>query len=205
MPFIPATNCAKVDFLQTQTGQRISNTLWFQYTHPLTTTDLSDLADAMETWWTASMAPNLRGSLALQEIDVTDMSSQSGAKFVKIINPPVPGTVSGTDEPNHTAAAATFRTEKRGRSYRGRNYLGGIAVTKTTDSVTLLDAWVSAVISAFTAVTPALSGLDAVWVVVSHYLNKVARSTAHAEPITAVSMDTSIDSQRRRLKGRGRI
>jgi hypothetical protein len=48
-----------------------------------------------------------------------------------------------------------------------------------------------------------LSAVNDTWVVLSKFFAKNPRSTAVATPITAVSADQYLDSQRRRLTGRG--
>jgi hypothetical protein len=106
--------------------------------------------------------------------------------------------------------SVSFRTESRGRSFRGRNYIVGL----TEDQVTGND-FASGITGLFQAVYELLLdfGQDIAWawVVASRFSgvdpvthDPIPRTTGIATVVTAVTVvDNFVDSQRRRLTTRG--
>ena len=64
--------------------------------------------------------------------------------------------------------------------------------------------YANSVQSAFLAMLSTSPWADFEPVVVSYQHNKVATNPAHAEAVTGFDVNAAIDSQRRRLSGRGR-
>lgn len=203
MGFIPTVGAVRVDIQCIDAGQQIHNVIWATREAAWTDVERAALASAIETWWTTSIAPLLRGACLLTQITVVNQDTQNAPSTVRVVNPQISGTDSGADAPLHMACCATLRTELRGRNYRGRFYLGGIGGSKLLDQIKFTTTFVSNVITAMTALKTVIDGLGAIWVVVSHYLNKTARANGVKTPITAVSVDQYVDSQRRRLGLRG--
>ena len=86
---------------------------------------------------------------------------------------------------------------------RGRNYIVGLAEDVVSgNSVT--PGFAAAVTAAYTALITATGAGPWLWVVVSRYSNGAPRSQGLAQAVNAALLtDTNIDSQRRRLSGRG--
>jgi len=209
MAFIPANNVAKATIVFNAPSGLIENIHYFHKATGLTGTDLSDLVTAIDTWVTDAMLPLLTQetrhvqtrvqdvSLAnLLPVDIFHSTGHTGANVTTSIPPSAPCCV-------------TKRTGKVGRSYRGRTYLSGFPVGNLGTAGGINSTLQTAILSAMASfIGDALvSGL--VSSVVSYFsgvdsLHKpIARTSGVATPVTAVTMDTSIDSQRRRGVGRG--
>jgi hypothetical protein len=121
----------------------------------------------------------------------------------------------GTSTPNIYALGSTFvvsfRTDLRGRSFRGRNYV--IGLTEDMVDGNSLEAGVSEPWRlAYAHLGTLVADIDWTWVVVSRFSGvsgsppePTPRVAGVTTPITSVVVvDQFIDSQRRRLSGRGR-
>jgi hypothetical protein len=205
MTFIPVSNCLNAKMIYTLGGQRIQNNLYFTLNAAPVSTDRDALATAMHTFWTNQLKPNLSSDIALVEIDIVDLSS-ANAPVTQLFVTPEPGTLAGVTVgvPSGSAIVVTFRTANRGRNYRGRNYLGGLSGNALTSPTSYNSTQVANLISAFAWLLDTAHTAGQLWSVVSRYLNKAPRSAGIKIPVTAVTADTALDSQRRRLLGRGR-
>lgn len=203
MGFIPVTNCVMAELRFTLDAQHVENTLYFQRASPWTAPLGVLLGDHLFTWWVDNMAPSLSDSLSLDTVHVTDLTTVSGFAVDFVPTASENGVVGATAVPNNCAICISFRTEARGRTGRGRNYIMGMPQTHVTSN-TLDTADGIAFVAAYNAL-PAVAGASAAtWVVVSRNLDKVARTVGLTRSITTVLLqDLTIDSQRRRLPGRG--
>lgn len=201
--FIPTVGAVRTD-IQFQCGnQQIHNVLWFSREANWTQAEREALNDAIEAWWSTSAKQYFATDMALTQIKTVNQESASAPASTLIVTPAVAGTVSGGALPNNAAVVATLRTDQRGRNYRGRMYLGGLAKTATDSPLGIPGSVVANLLTALAALKTAIEALGAIWVVVSHFLAKAPRAQGLKTPITGISMDNYIDSQRRRLAGRG--
>lgn len=206
MAFVPAANVAQVNLRMTLAGQQMENTLYFRpSTTPLTVGDMEALGDILLGWWASDLAPYVVDDLELREVYVTDLTTNTSPTVTRLpVAPPLVGGDADPPLPNNCALVVSFRTEKRGRSFRGRNYVAGIGegrvLANRVDNPTsagIRDAYAQLL------VPQTLPGFE--WVVVSRFENKQPRVSAEVTKINSVVLvDDFIDSQRRRLPGRGR-
>lgn len=204
MAFIPVPDVVEAELIMELYGQRIENTLYFEKAGGWLPADMVELGEDLQVWWAAEYANIVTADVALLDVVVTDLSSA----FAPSIGVPAPpGTVggeAGASSPGNVCLTISFRTSGRGRSSRGRNYVSGIAEANIVgNDVTGSYATVaSGVYSAL--LTPGTLPADVVWVVVSRFTAGAPRVTGLAQPIlSAIITDNAIDSQRRRLRGRG--
>jgi hypothetical protein len=94
---------------------------------------------------------------------------------------------------------ASLHTNARGRSFRGRMYIGGLPLSAVNNPISFYAANTDAVRDALDVLRTDTWTNDARWGVLTKYANKVARSEGFTTNIESVSIDTKIDSQRRRL------
>lgn len=203
MPFIPTTNAVKVIMKYNWANQVVVQDLWFTFTSAPTATNRSNLATAMHTWWTSQIKPYLCDNFGLTEIAVVDMQSQNGPVTLLTLTSPEVGGDAGDSVPLNAAMCISLRTASRGRNFRGRNYMGGMPLSSVPTPGTFTTTLVSNIITAFSWLMTTSNTASGLWSIVSWYLNKTLRSSGLATPISAVTADTLIDSQRRRLIGRG--
>lgn len=209
MPFIPVANTALAELRFTQNGQQVENTLWFENASDPDVTALQALDAALFDWWVANLQPIQSSNLQLREITVTSMTTASSATDTFV--PPTAefGASTANVVPGNVTMSISFRTALRGRSFRGRNYALGLTEDQIAGNqfVTGLTALWQA---AYDALIVAAATAGWTWVVVSRFSgvdgdgHPVPRSAGVTTPVTSVVVvDDNVDSQRRRLTGRG--
>lgn len=204
MAFQPVNATALAELIFDLDGEVTENTLYFRRANAYTVADLTDLATKLRTWWTTLMQSHIAEACALTAIKCTSLADQTGPQFTLTAGLPAVGAVPSNAVPNNSAFVVTFRTALIGRSFRGRNYIAGIPETQvdvsrlaTTEATYFRDAY---------AGIPGIVTAAHTWVVVSRTVNQVVQMpSALTNPVTTVDViDNVMDSQRRRLPGRGK-
>lgn len=204
MAFIPAPNTALVELRYLQDNQNVENTLWFENAAGWTEATLVALGLAIREWWVDNLQGGIGQDVTLREIYVTDQTSATGLSATITSGLPLPGTASTDATTNSNTLCVSFRTAQRGRSYRGRNYVVGLPIN-ALDQNTVTAGYRNFVQAAYAALLTVAADQNSQWVVVSKQLNNVPRTVAARTPVTAVAVvDSTVDSQRRRLPGRGK-
>jgi hypothetical protein len=211
MPFVPVPDTVLVEVRMELDSQKVENTLYFEG-GSIDATAAAGIATGIIAWWVDNYSPITTTALALREVVVTDLSSDTGFQVSEVPDGLVTGTISTSPAfPNSVSLAVSFRTANRGRSFRGRNYVVGITdsqVTLNTMDPTTVSAWHDA----YTALLATAASLSVEWVVVSRFSGvdpttrkPIPRATGITTPVTTVVVtDPTVDSQRRRLPGRGK-
>jgi len=204
MAYIPVPDVAMVELRGNLFSQNIENTLYFEYSGPPSTTALEELGDAVAAWWIAEVVANLSSDYSYREAYVTDLSASTAPTYVALELTPVAGGNSSPSLPGNVAACISFRTPIRGRSGRGRNYLSGLGENAVTGNQ-FGSSTASALTFAYNLLVDGIEDMPGwTWVVVSRYTAGAPRALGVAYPITTAAFtDLNIDSQRRRLTGRG--
>lgn len=204
MPFVPVPDTLMAELRFISQGQKIENTLYFQGSAGVSASLASDLGDALISWWDTQFQPITSDTMALVEVFLTDLSDATSFTVSDTAGLPNAGASTTEPLPANVAHCVSFRTAQRGRSARGRNYIAGMTEADTNGSL-ISSTIVADHVTAYTILLGAgafVAGLE--WVVVSRFHNGVARTTGLAIPVTNVlSVDAVVDSQRRRLPGRG--
>lgn len=108
------------------------------------------LFDSVKALWAANIAALVPSSTVLSKVQLRDVRSE-GLALVDSNTSSVPGTATpGETLPKQIAAVITLRTNRAGRKYRGRFYLGGFAET-ANDSTNHMTAACKAALDAFAA------------------------------------------------------
>jgi hypothetical protein len=210
MPFIPVANVAEAEVRMLLDAQHVENTLYFLYTAPPDGPTLLSLGNALISWWTTNRAPLAPASVVLSEVVCTDLSSATGAQATAVPLASTPGTMGSPVLPSNDSFTISFRTAFRGRSFRGRNYMVGLGTTQVAGNNLVL-GYADAFVSAYEALPALATAEGCTWVVVSRYSGidpvtkkPIPRAAGIATPIdTVLYTDLVVDSQRRRLPGRG--
>lgn len=205
MPFIPGVHLAKVAVEGAWLSQAVVQTFWFTFTGGTepAQADLEALAAHMATNWNASMRTSQASNYYLTRVTATRQTSNTDIQGQYIPTAPIQGTGGASSVPLNVNWCFTYRTLLRGRNWRGRGYQPGFIDSIRTDpghgNLTILLGIAGNYVNWLITTPPT----NWVWVVASHYLNKVPRATASTEAVQGVTVDDKIDSQRRRLIGRG--
>lgn len=205
MAFIPVANTAAIEVRAQLDGQEVENTLYFLCLTAMDSTLLGDLVSAVLAFWATRMIPTLPSSYELFEVYGYDMTTATGIKDTATPAAPVNGTRSGNPLPNNCSLFVQFESGRRGRGNYGGNYHCGLTESDVTGNEAN-----NAVVALITAAYNEMVGEDGLatgwqWVIASRYYNKLPRSVGVTIPVArALVTDRTIDSQRRRLPGRGR-
>jgi len=210
MPYVPVANTVLVEIRMEIDNQQVENTLYFSNGSPPNAENMTTLGNNVISWWETNIAPLVTNALTLREVVITDLTTDIGPQVSVAADPFTQGDLIGDFLPNSTSLAVSFRTDNRGRSYRGRNYFVGfnesqIAGNEVNPTVV---ASIQAAYGLFLT-TPFQPQWQ--WVVVSRYsgidpaTNKpIPRLAGVFTPITTVLItDAIVDVQRRRLPTRG--
>lgn len=202
MSFIPWPNGVQLcfDFLSSGQSWQVCIALRKSAGAP-TTTDLQDIADAAANWWNTSMKNNIENSSTLTQTRATDMTAEGGPVRYHLSG--VAGAIAGTDLPLSAALVTSMRTEKRGRSYRGRVYMSGHPQSILTNQVDVGAGPAANLTTSWLALQTTLDALGFDTVVVSRQHNGVVTNPAELNEVVQMITDLHLDSQRRRLAGRG--
>jgi len=208
MAFIPVADAAKVALKFTLFGQQCVNTMWFTKSGGWTSEDLVDLCTAVNSWCVAELMPNASHDVVFNGSTAVDMSA-AGQEGVEVQLTPGEEGGNGSDAlPSNVTAAIKFLTGFTGRSNRGRNFFIGLAPNTVADD-NITTTVQGTLLAAYDALASYLTGLAAEHVVASLYSGvdsegkPIPRSAGVVKAVTQYAMDTTIDSMRRRLIGRG--
>lgn len=209
MAFVPVPNTIQVDVLYLQDGQRVENTLYFERSGGWSLPQIIDFLEQLNTLIAEELMPLLASSIQFIELIARLLDTASSIGFSMPITPPVSGGVSGNAAPNNVTYTISFKTGLTGRSFRGRNYVPGLPGSKVTGN-TIDSATRTGLLAFYSALKALASESTNPWVVVSRYsgvdgdgkpIPRVTGVTTNVESVT--TFDTTVDSQRRRLPGRG--
>ena len=205
MDYIPVPNTVQLELIQSWQGQVVENVLHYVKASPWNSDQMTELAEEAKEQFNATILTQLTSTLQLTMIRVTDLSSQTGSVVNYGTGLPAAGPQGSPSLPNNVAVVFTKRTELRGRSFRGRIYQPGLVEgAVVANSVTnptlqnLRNGW-----DGMRLLTLTIAVDEALMVVVSRYADKAPRVTGVATLVSAITTDGVIDSQRRRLPGRG--
>jgi hypothetical protein len=204
MAFVPVPDTVLVELRFDYFGQKIENTLYFRKLGGSSTAQATGLMNDLEVWWTSLLSTYLSEDISLRELNVTDLSSVSGYSVSQSTPTPHPtGQIVAAGMPGSVALCVSLRTPNRGRSYRGRNYVCGLAETNVIGN-TVDSSIVAGVLGSYQGIPSSIVSSAWDWVVVSRFNGGAPRVTGVATDITSVVIvDDFVDSQRRRLTGRG--
>jgi len=201
-PFIPAPLTARVRLVYSANGQVVENVFHWKGDVPWTSSSIATLVDAVALNWNDSVRNELPGAVVLQYVEGTGLDTDAGPQVTLPVG--TGGALAGTILPNNVTIAIKFSTGLAGRSMRGRMYWPGLTEPEITGNqlnATPAANKVTRITSFFDEVETATGFTH---VIVSYCSAHVWRTTAVVTPvITYLLTDTNLDSQRRRLTGRG--
>lgn len=199
----------KLRFIGTVYSKPWVNVMHVSYTGvTLDTTTANSIATAIRGYWTTSIAPKVHNSTLLSVVEVTDLSSRSGAQGTDNVGST--GTGGVTAAPNSVAACLTLKIATRYRGGHPRLYLPGVpnAFISSTDQ----SSWAAGIAAGYqtngrafrTAINAmVIGGGTYALCAVSYYQSangvQSYRTPPVVYPITDVLCHNRIDTMRRRL------
>lgn len=202
VPVSPGVTRAVLKF--TYQGQECANILHFKQAGAGAAPDPAALGSRLSNWWGATGKNRSTLAVNLDQIICTDLSENGAPGF--ITTPPQPANGSATPSaPNNVTMVMSLHTALRGRSFRGRIYHVGIAQSNLSGN-TIIEAYRASLIAGYTPLVVLTGGVgtpDFVLGVLSTFHLGAPRAEGLFTPVTTISCDGVVDSQRRRLPGRG--
>jgi hypothetical protein len=188
-------NVAEVVVKQRLFGQDVLNVWHVQVGAAPTAPELLAVAADFQAGY-ADIYAALSQELAMTEIFVRNMGSISGPEATLSVIPEQLGTIATASMPGGTALCVSLRTALSGRRFRGRKYFSGIPNNEVAGNQ-FNAPFVSSVLSGVQSLIGTLSASGTP-------LQVVSLTGLTSVPVTAaVAADLDVDSQRRRLTGRG--
>lgn len=182
------------------------------------------LGSAIKSAYTVNLAANASTTTSLVRVGVRDMRVEHQPEF-RDTGAPVTGQTTSDSLPGNVAICITLRTAQAGKSFRGRNYIGGLSEDANDPqgrigaaSASAAVAFVSAIRTAMTSngLTLAVASRPSERTVVTETVfhndgtsstRTISTETAKAGSLTDVisveSRNNAWESQRRRNNGRG--
>ena len=177
-------------------GQLIENVYHVLGPDPFDVTAAGQIADIFDTFL-GSLTVNLSQDISFGEIFIHNLALGASGNFTLPITPAQQGQVVDDSEPGSVAFCVSLRTALAGRSTRGRKYYSGLPVGDVTGN--MFDATRAAgLVASVNALISDLNGLGNPLCIFSKTIPALTTVTA------ATQVDLAVDSQRRRLTGRGR-
>ena len=201
--FVPVPDTGEFHLMFTYQGQVCQNVLHTHQHEAYTAPGLADVTAIMISWWIDTMAGLVSDQLQLDRIEAFSLESIDAVSFVDIAGLPHVGTLDEQVMPGNVTVAVKLGTGQRGRSYRGRIYHLGLTIGAVENSK-LTPTAIIALTGAYAALVDTLGTAGHDLAVVSKFSGGAPRTTGIATAVNSVSIDPSVDSQRRRLPGRGR-
>lgn len=202
MAFVPFLNTVRVAMEFTQSGQVLVNVYHVSKSSPIITADMTAIAGIFRDWWIGTQRQYHNVNMGLTNVSVVNLTTQFSPGIELPVVPTSAGTVAGDALPLNCALVVEKITALRGRPYRGRVYLGGFTESDQSGSI-----WGASLVTNCVASLQSLEdeielgGYE--MVVASRQENNVVRTNGVVTAITGFTANNVVDSQRRRLPGRG--
>jgi hypothetical protein len=182
--------------MQRDTRQEI-NVLHFEKS-AWTAGDLFALANALLTWWSTYYKPTVGPWVQLVQISVRLYDPAAPISFDLGVSPAVVGTGSGNELPANVTSTVSWRSGLAGRRFRGRIYHAGHSTSEVTTTDTITGTKVTALANLANHLITDIFNAVAASLVVWH------KDTNLYTQVLGFVIENILDSQRRRLPGRGR-
>lgn len=207
-PFIPFPQGASCELIGYCNSNFVENIFHVEHlVHDFTAYDLLVLRNIAIAWVTNYYSYAYSNSCFIVRIRSKSLHSQTGPVDDYELPVPIGGQVSEAPLPNNVTFCSKLLTGLIGRSQRGRWYSIGMCSVQTdgNDASAAYASGMRASLEALRTAIPADANPMRM-VVASYRTNKAWRSVVSSHPVTEISItDTHLDSQRRRLTGRGRV
>jgi len=201
--FIPVPNVAKVTMHYQLNLQEVENVHYFQKGDSWSSADLTDLTNVIEGAWVDNIMPQQPADLQLKYIEAVDQ--ERAGSFFDRRRVDTFGGLAQVSLPGNVTLSIKFDGGLVGRSHRGRMYWLQLAESQVVGDLvqtTPLGQILGGVEAFFEDIKASALAPD--HVVVSYCQEGAWLTEGDTTVITSYSSDGIVDSQRRRLTGRGR-
>jgi hypothetical protein len=205
MAFQPCPNTLELRIVGTLYGQIVMNVLHARYTTAPDLTQMNAIADSFGDWVTGPYATAQSSDLGYSAVIITDLATSGGLQVTKDLTG-LGGEISHPVKTNQDTFCVSLHTGHAGRSFRGRTYILAVSNDAYVDANTISDAFVALYVSIFeTLITTLHDEVSIDLAVLSRVSGGVTRANGLSTVVTdVIATDKTVDSQNRRLPGRGR-
>lgn len=191
-------------------GQQIENVFHVRVSTTPTLADLTTVGDTVADWAAGAYSVVTSNAVEFIDVIVTDLNVEAGLQYIHLFDAGITGDVDGDVKTNQDTLAIGFRTGHSGRSFRGRMYAMGVPAGGYSDANTLSAASITAFQVAANALKTELTTAGFPLGVLSRWTGGAKPVPSHLRPagiltdVTTITIsDAIVDSQNRRLPGRG--
>lgn len=203
-PFIPAPGVFKVQLIYLYNSQRIENVFNVRSGGALLVADADRIEAVFANWWNVSARAQVTSQCSLNLIVLDALDSASGLHKEYTSGWTPAGSGAGSAAPGNITSSVKLSTGLRGRSFRGRFYWPGLGTAFINGNQLNTGVATAIQTSANLLRTNLAAGSPSDRLVVTSYRTGGSwRTTAVSTEVTAASTHANVDSQRRRLSGRG--
>lgn len=204
MPFQQVPNTMQVTVRFLLFNQIVENVYDVNSPDGIDAAVLADCRDAFIDWVTTQYMPSISHDCFFTGLELQNLSIENGSILSYTAPTPVAGGANAASEPGNVSFCVSLRTGSSGRSFRGRKYVAGVPVVFRAGNQVTAD-WAADILAAMNGLISVLSAINQVLVVVSRIQNGIELVTAQTTAVSNVTYtNLDIDSQRRRLTGRGK-
>lgn len=202
MPQYDVAGLMRVELHFLQLGEHTMNVFWVKSNLNETTPVQEELvAGTFVNWWTTSIRPYITNQMQLYEVVVKELRPD-GIAILYTEDLPSDGMKSEDPLPNNVALAVHWGTGLVGRSRHGRTFQGGLTVDEVNGNTCTIATLIQ---EAYDALRTTLDNitLNVEFSIVSFVHANAWRTVPLTTPISGVAVESTLDSMRRRLPGRG--
>lgn len=203
-PFIPAPGVARLQLIYNYNGAKVENVIHWIADMPFSVNMMENLADLVKGWWIDNFRTAFNPANSLDHIEVQALDEENSPGIVYTDGLPSVGLNVGNENlPGNVTVTVKLGTPYRGRSYRGRIYHVGLTASTVTGN-RLTGLYAIALGTAYQTLVGGLGmNLKFKPVIVSYMSHGQWRAQAVVTQVTYQYVGEELDSQRRRLAGRG--
>lgn len=163
----------------------------------ITFSDLQGMAATLADWWADNYRQQVADDLVLTQVQARKLDPDDPLAWDLNISPALAGTRTQAPAPGNATVSVSWRTGLAGRRFRGRFYSVGLCEDQQNDNDTLVSTVVTGLSLAAATLRALMTGQGFNLCIFHAILNTFT-------PINASVVESLVDSQRRRLAGRGR-
>lgn len=203
---VPAPNnplVAKVILNYASDTRQFQNVFHVSANTPWTLPQLQQLATDFKNWWDLQLSTRSTNDVSLTLVQTRKLDPTDPIGFDFPVIPPIPGDLAAQSVPSNSTLTLSWRTGLAGRRFRGRTYVPAVSANDVSTVDTASSVLVNSLLVAGTQLITSVLVHGAL--TVFHAPGAVPSSFDNTfTDVTTAVVENILDSQRRRLPGRGR-
>jgi len=205
MPFVPAPNIIQAEIRSRLDNQQIENRIFVNVFHEPTVADMTAIAVQLASTVQVLWVPLMPLTWVCTEFFLRSMHAPNApqASFPQAAGSNT-GTAVSPQMPNNVTLCVSLRSNFAGRSARGRLYWQALNEAQVTGNL-VNQGSADAIVQAVRDIDVRMTSIGFAWSIVSFFNNNAPRpgGPVYFEVNDVMIVDLVVDSQRRRLPGRG--